>query len=171
MKWRAMLCAVALVALSSSARAQGFFWVGGGVNPPLGHGADSLKMGWLATAGLGMNLKSSPAWSLQLEGLFGSSPLKKRSGNSTRMGLMGNVGYDLWHEAEFHPYVFGGLGWMSVKAEGDEADSDLTYQGGVGFSYKLGAKTNLWVDWRYLRAGAGVVTKSMPLMGGLSVSF
>jgi opacity protein-like surface antigen len=171
MKWRVTLCAAALVAVSSAAQAQGWWWVGGGISPALGSGADTLKMGWMATAGLGMNLKASPAWSLQLEGLYGSSPLKPRSGSSTKMAIMGNVGYDLWREAEFHPYVFAGAGWMSIKAEGAEADNDLAYQAGAGFSYKLGAKTNAWVDWRYLRAGAGVASKSAPLMAGLTFNF
>lgn len=170
MKWRATLSAVALVSLASAAQAQGkWFWVGGGINPALGSGADTVKMGWMVSGGLGMNLKASPAWSLQLEGLYGSSQLKPRSGSTKRLAIMGNVGYDLWREAEFHPYVFAGAGWMSINADGAEADSDLAYQAGAGFSFKLGAKTNAWVDWRYLRAGAGVATKSAPLMAGLTI--
>jgi hypothetical protein len=169
MKWRTTLVAAALVAVSSAAGAQSWLWVGGGFNKPIGDQSDSLGTGWLGSVGVGMTLKAAPAWSLQLEGLYGNLPEKVGSGGTLSMGAMANVGLDLMRESALHPYVFAGAGWMSMRPEGEAEDSDLAYQAGVGLAWKLSAKTSLWADWRYLSAGAGVSTKMIPIMAGLTI--
>ena len=71
MRWRAAVLAVALLAISTGAQAQGGYWWGGlGMNIPSGDTSDGVDSGIMGTAGIGWNLKSMKNWSLQLEGMM-----------------------------------------------------------------------------------------------------
>jgi hypothetical protein len=170
MKIRAAVVALAFVAVSSTAQAQGGYWWGGlGLAMPMGDAADAVESGLIGSAGIGWNLRSMKNWSFQVEGLMSNNAAKVGSADISMLGLLGNLSYEMNAEAKTHPYFFGGLGFMSSKAKGGSSVSDMAWQVGGGLSFKANNVMNLWADVRYLNVMSTTSMTYLPITVGFAI--
>lgn len=131
----------ALVLAASTAEAQRPFTVGlsGGAAIPLSDLSDSHKVGFNATAHLGINMPLSPVgfrlegfynkFAGQDEGVFTNEDVRIAGGNVNITYAFSGVG--------LRPYVIGGVGSYNVKPDGGESRTDFGINAGVGARFQL----------------------------------
>jgi opacity protein-like surface antigen len=166
----------ALVALAAATPAQAqskFIFFGGGVSLPMSDfkDVDNAKTGWIAQAGIGMDIGSKGLWA-DLEGFFGSNKVDDASGDKfNTIGGLAVLGYSFSTTAKVSPYLLGGLGFVRNRfaPEVGEADSqtNFAYTGGAGLGFRFSPTALFYVEGRYI----GGDTQFLPIMAGLSFSF
>lgn len=168
----AAFLAVAFLAIPAMAQAQMYGWLGGVASIPLSDTKDVLKTGYMASVGIGKGIAQNGDFSINVEGLLGSSDFKNTSGSSTLYGGFVNLEYDFNSKATLHPYAYVGGGVLSAKSEQGDTKSKGAYQGGAGLAYKLNSQWTLWGDVRYLGSGSGTEKVTLlPISVGFSKSF
>jgi hypothetical protein len=172
MRVRAVLVAVALLAVASQARAQDkWWWAGGGLSIPTGDAGDVYKSGWLGTVGIAMDVKSAKGWSVGAEGIYGSNSLKAGTGSLSMTGVLGNLMYDINDDDQIHPYVYGGAGIVSSTVTGGSGKSNFAWEGAGGLTYKASKTLDWWVEVRYMNVNSSASTTLMPVVAGFSIGW
>jgi OOP family OmpA-OmpF porin len=105
-------------------------------------------------------------WRGEIEGGYRRNDIKSNSpggsdGSSQAFTGMLNVLYDIRTGTPFTPYVGVGGGWVHYKAAGvtpsattrlNDSDDRIGYQGIAGVSYDMSPRTQLFLDYHYLRS-------------------
>lgn len=170
-----VLGALAMTAASSRAEAQAYVFFGGGATIPTGDYGTYAKTGWMAQAGLGVDIGSKGAF-LEAEGFFGSNKHETTISNDKTniIAFMGALGYGFGaKDAKVSPYVLAGAGLLAHQFRTDGADVEGTetkfgYTGAAGLSFKLGATAKFWVEGRYIGSSGTAV---IPVMVGVTINF
>lgn len=165
----------ALVALAAATPAQAqskFVFFGGGASLPMSDFKDFAKTGWVAQAGIGMDIGTKGLWG-DIEVMYGSNK-HEAPADEDKTNLLGGLavlGYSFSTTATVSPYLLGGLGFVRHTfdpAVGDnESSTDFAYTGGAGLGFRLSPKMLFYVEGRYM----GGDTQFLPIMAGLSISF
>lgn len=173
-----VLGALAALALAAPAQAQStpFVYFGGGVSLPMSDYKDYAKTGWLANAGIGVNIGTKGLW-LAADVFYGSNkhkaPLDEDKTNLL-MGL-GTIGYTIGQaEQKVRPYVFGSVGMLNHKyvpgTGTSESESMVAFGGGAGLLFKMGGKSSFFVEGRYLTGSKnGGTTAFVPILAGITI--
>jgi Ca2+-binding RTX toxin-like protein len=153
---RALPLAAALAVVASAARAQSPIRLGlaGGISTPMGSTADALERGYNGTVTLAIKPPLSPL-GLRLDGMY--NQLKGADGalagvpNLNVAAATANLTYTLLPLAVARLYLIGGAGYYRTGfAGGDDARTDVGYNGGAGLQLGVG-RTQLFVEGRYHR--------------------
>ena len=133
-------------------------------------GAVETDLGWMATGGLGIDLKNN--FRVEGEVLYASNNAKSMTGTAngstvnsgqadgdvSMLGFMANVAYDFVTAYPFTPYIFGGAGLGIVSLNGvkttgnvgfDSSDTVFALQAGTGVSTDLTDRIALDLSYRY----------------------
>ncbi len=135
----AVLAAAGLcVATATPAAAQGLRWgVNGGLLMPMGDYGTADKSGWIAGAGATYWLPGG-SLGVRVDGSYSQTSHDGLDGHSTIAGGMASLVYGLMPaSAPARPFLTGGLGYYSVKAD-DGAGNDFLSESKVGFGIGAG---------------------------------
>jgi opacity protein-like surface antigen len=163
--------AALLVAVSASAQAQQAskgFGLTGGIALPLGDFGEGSELGF--HFGAQYQVPLSGALGLRLNGDWGRYGFTDFDGNTTLLGGIVNLTYDIDTGTGLMPYVFGGLGYYNTSAEiggisGD--DSNLAFNVGAGYNFPMG-NAKLFTEIRYLSIqGDGGSRNTLPIVIGI----
>lgn len=158
--------AVLVLAGASAANAQ-YVFVGGGANLPIGDFKDAgAKTGWIAQAGVGMDIGSKGLW-VEAEGWFGKTSYSTGSGKTDLMAGIGAVGYTFMPAKKMSPYVVAGAGFLRAKSAG-VSSTKFAYTGGGGLGFKLNPTMTFWVEGRLLGSSEA---KMIPINAGFTFNF
>ena len=154
------------LALPLTATAQSVF-VLGGLSAPTGDFGDEADTGWLGAAGVTFPVGEAGLWA-GAEGLYGqnSSSSDAEDENFKLFSAMGILGYDIPTESTVSPYVFGGLGLMSLSSpiegiDGSDSESGFGWQLGGGVGFETGGNISPFVEGRYQSASINDATTSI----------
>lgn len=139
-------------ALPQTANAQSVF-VLAGLSAPTGDYGDMADTGWLGAVGVTFPVGEAGLWA-GAEGLYGQNGFANSDENAKLFSAMGILGYDIPTESTVSPYVFGGLGLMSLGSsiEGSDSESGFGWQLGGGVGFETGGNINPFVEARYQSA-------------------
>ena len=86
------------------------------------------------------------------------------------LGAVANIVLPIKTTSELKPYVYGGLGmyqWTMNGTGGSLDETDLAFNVGVGYDFKLG-NSNLFTELRFLSIQSeGSATNTLPIVIGL----
>ncbi len=161
----------ALAGMPAMAAAQVTYGFGAGLLMPMGDYGDGDKMGFIAGAGVGLALGTSPA-SLRVGGSYGQTSHDGVGGNTKIIGGMVSVIYPFQTAGSVKPYVIGGVGYYNVKIDitglGEADESKVGFGGGAGLRFPLTSAT-LSVEARYMNIStSGSALTFIPIMVGVS---
>lgn len=139
------------LALPLTANAQSVF-VLAGLSSPTGDYGDIADTGWLGAVGVTFPVGEAGLWA-GAEGLYGQNGFANSDENAKLFSAMGILGYDIQTESSVSPYVFGGLGLMSLSNGDSESGFGWQLGGGVGF--ETGGNVSPFVEARYQSASIG----------------
>lgn len=148
--------------LPATANAQSIF-VLAGLSAPTGDYGDAADTGWLAAGGVTFPVGEAGLWA-GAEGLYGQNGDSVRDDENFKIfSAMGILGYDIPTESTVSPYVFGGLGLMSLGSslEGTDSESGFGWQLGGGVGFETGGNVNPFVEGRYQSASINDATVSI----------
>ena len=142
------------------------FGVMGGASVPVGDFGDGADLGFTLGAHLLLAPTSMPALGFRVDATYDRWALKGVGasvvdGNSSTLGLMGNVILKSSSAMTIKPYVIGGLGLLSsntsgsvagVKFSGDR-DNNLGVQAGGGLEFQLSGFTT-FIEAKFVNAFA-----------------
>jgi opacity protein-like surface antigen len=167
----ALAVAALLVAVSATSQAQEAtkgFGLTGGIALPMGDFGEGSDLGFHFGGQYQMPL--SGKLGLRFNADWGRYGIKDIDGNTTMLGGVVNLTYDINTGTGLMPYVFGGLGYYNTKVEvgGFSADaSDLAFNVGAGYNFKMG-NANLFTEIRYLSIqGDGGSLNTLPIVVGI----
>lgn len=171
---RSTMLATALVFAASTAQAQAAaesrFGVKAGIALPMGDFADAAGLGFHVGGHVGIPLKN--ALSLRIDADYGRYSGEDDLGidNASLLGGVVNLVYKIETQSELKPYILGGLGFYNWKFEGGGVtvdDSDLAFNVGVGYDFKMGGKS-LFTELRFLSVQTdGDALNTLPIVIGL----
>ncbi|HSM09236.1 MAG TPA: outer membrane beta-barrel protein [Gemmatimonadota bacterium] len=145
------------LALPLTAHAQSVF-VLGGLSAPTGDYGDVADTGWLGAVGVTFPVGEAGLWA-GAEGLYGQNSFSSDAvdENYKLFSAMGILGYDIQTQSSVSPYVFGGLGLMSLSSsiEGSDSESGFGWQLGGGVGFETGGNISPFVEARYQSASIG----------------
>lgn len=155
------------LALPQEGQAQSIY-VLAGLSAPTGDYGDFADTGWLAAGGVTFPVGQAGLWA-------GAEGLYSRNGHATLddesfkvFSAMGLLGYDIPTESSVSPFVFGGLGLMSLS-NGD-SESGFGWQLGGGAAFEGESNITPFVEARYQSASIEDVTVSFfGLEAGVSI--
>jgi hypothetical protein len=160
-----------VLAVSSVANAQKpFVFFGGGLTVPTGDFGNVAKTGWMGTGGIGIPA-GTQGLVLAAEGYFGTNdwdPPTLAESTDLIAGL-GTIGYSISQASKVHPYVLGGVGFLSAKtktATTSTTETEFAFTGAAGLVFSLSPTVGLWVEGRYVHAGD---TRFFPVLAGLYI--
>lgn len=168
-----MVGAVAVLVTASVSQAQAYVFFGGGASIPAGDFKDFAKTGWMAQAGIGVDIGDKGLF-VEAEGFYGSNKHKAPAVDekTNLFAGLGAVGYSFMPEKKVHPYILGGAGFMRHQfdpgAGASVSETKFAYTGAAGISFQAGSKLNIWVEGRFLGTSD---TKVIPIMAGLTINF
>lgn len=139
------------LALPLTANAQSVF-VLAGLSSPTGDYGDIADTGWLGAVGVTFPVGEAGLWA-GAEGLYGQNGFANSDENAKLFSAMGILGYDIQTQSSVSPYVFGGLGLMSLSNGDSESGFGWQLGGGVGF--ETGGNVSPFVEARYQSASIG----------------
>lgn len=151
---RALVSSVAALflafALPQTVNAQSIY-VLAGLSAPTSDYGDFADTGWLGAAGVTFPIGENGLWA-GAEGLYGqnSSSSETEDENFKVFSAMGIIGYDIPTESSIAPYLFGGLGIMSLS-NGD-SESGFAWQGGAGVAFAGESNVTPFVEGRFQSA-------------------
>ena len=166
-----LLGALAISAGASRAEAQNFF-IGGGPTMPMGDFNDYAKMGYILTAGLGVDIGKKGMFA-EAEFWYGSNKHEFAGDKTNIMAGFGALGYSFMPAKKVSPYILGGAGFLSHRFRSEsvpadnENESKFAYTGAFGLIFKLSPKASFWVEGRYI---GSEFTKLVPLTAGFSIN-
>ena len=195
MKTKALLAAIAIVALPTASRAQSWFdntmptypgvYIGaqGAANWLLNSGSYIMDVGWAAGGKIGYDMVGPR---FEVEGMYRSNngtgtvffqggPASVR-GRIEQLSVMANLLYDFWPGAVLTPYVGAGLGIAFIDSTIQGCNLCLTqfaFQGILGLGWNVTPAFRVGVEGRYF----GTTTQSNSpysnnnIMALLSVSY
>jgi opacity protein-like surface antigen len=161
------------VLLAAPASAQ-YVFLGGGLGIPAGEFKDDgAKSGWLATAGVGMDIGSKGLWA-ELQAYLGNNKYEGDGGDKLRT-LQGMValGYSFMREKSLSPWVMAGAGLLNHDYDpgstGEEAGSEtkFAWEAGAGLAFALSPKLRIWLGGQY--TGSSYVN-TIGVLGGVSIA-
>ena len=168
-----LLGALAISAGASRAEAQNFF-LGGGVTMPQGDFNTYAKMGYILTAGFGVDIGTKGLFA-EAEFWYGSNKHDDVPGDKTNiMSGFGALGYSFMPTKKVSPYILGGAGFLShgFRSESVPADNEtetkFAYTGALGLTFAISPKAKFWVEGRYIGSD---FTKLIPLTAGFVINF
>lgn len=138
-------------ALPQTASAQSVY-VLAGLSAPTGDYGDIADTGWLGAGGVTFPVGEAGLWA-GAEALYGQNGFANSDENAKLFSAMGILGYDIQTQSSVSPYVFGGLGLMSLSNGDSESGFGWQLGGGVGF--ETGGNVNPFVEARYQSASIG----------------
>ncbi|MFW6088845.1 MAG: outer membrane beta-barrel protein [Gemmatimonadota bacterium] len=138
-------------ALPQTANAQSVF-VLAGLSSPTGDYGDIADTGWLGAVGVTFPVGEAGLWA-GAEGLYGQNGFANSDENAKLFSAMGILGYDIPTESSVSPYLFGGLGLMSLSNGDSESGFGWQLGGGVGF--ETDGNISPFVEARYQSASIG----------------
>lgn len=144
---------VALLAftLPSTAQAQGaFLFGGGGVTFGTGDFGDGTDAGWLAIAGVGVDIGESGVF-VAGEGFYGSNGIADSDESADLYGGFAELGYSFQTGGNVQPYVLGGAGILVLDVL-DESESGFGYLGALGLSIQTESRVGFWIEGRFMGA-------------------
>lgn len=155
------------LALPLTANAQSVF-VLAGLSSPSSDFGDFADTGWLAAGGVTFPVGEAGLWA-GAEGLFGQNGFSNVDDETYKVfSAMGILGYDIQTESSVSPYVFGGLGLMSLSNGDSESGFGWQLGGGVGF--ETGGNVSPFVEGRYQSASLdGGTLAIFGVAGGVSI--
>lgn len=163
---RALVSSVAALflalALPLTANAQSVY-VLAGLSAPTGDYGDAADTGWLGAGGVTFPVGEAGLWA-GAEGLYGQNgDSVEEDENFKIFSAMGILGYDIPTESTVSPYVFGGLGLMSLGSsiEGSDSESGFGWQLGGGVGFETGGNVSPFVEGRYQSASINDGTVSI----------
>ena len=154
---RALVSSVAALflafALPQTVNAQSIY-VLAGLSAPTGDYGDFADTGWLAAGGVTFPIGEKGLWA-GAEGLYGQNSFSSETvdENFKVFSAMGIIGYDIPTESSISPYLFGGLGIMSLS-NGD-SESGFGWQGGAGVAFAGEGNVTPFVEGRFQSASIG----------------
>ncbi len=166
---------VAVLATSAAhAQAKPYIFFGGGATIPVSDFKDFAKTGWMATAGVGADIRKG-LW-VEAEGYYGSnkhkSPPEPAGDKTNLLAGIGALGYSFTPEKKASPYVTAGVGFMSHKFDpatgASETSTKFAYTGALGIGANLSPKIHFFLEGRFLGTKD---TKVIPILTGLSINF
>jgi hypothetical protein len=168
------------LALPVPANAQSIFVLGGVSLPSGDYGDEDILdagTGWLAAGGVTIPVGAAGLW-VGAEGLYGRNGISDIDESFKLFSVMGVVGYDIPTEATVSPYVFGGLGLMSLSTTEEDSDSEsgFGWQLGGGVGFETGGKINPFVEGRFQSAsidddeGESFTVSILAVEAGVSIS-
>lgn len=171
-----LLGVVAVLAVSTEATSQSsgpYVFLGGGMSIPTGKfkNEDHARTGWMATAGIGANLKKG-AW-IEGEVYYGSNKHEATSGEKTNLlGGFAAVGYTLMPTKKVSPFVMGGVGFLNHKfvppTGASFSDTKLAFKAGGGLSFTISPKASFWIGAEFM---ARSETALIPITAGFTINF
>lgn len=155
------------LALPQEGQAQSIY-VLAGLSAPTGDYGDVADTGWLAAGGVTFPVGQAGLWA-GAEGLYSRNGFSNVEDESFKLfSAMGVLGYDIPTESSVSPFVFGGLGLMSLS-NGD-SDSGFGWQLGGGVAFEGESNITPFVEGRYQSASIEDFTVSFfGLEAGVSV--
>lgn len=131
---RAALALAATLIAPAALYAQTSFSIAAGASLPMGSTADALKMGYNATAALGIKPPLAPI-GLRIEGMFNS--FEPDVGSGTIRVMAGTVNGTLSGAVPMG-YLIGGVGMYNTSASGGTgSDTDFGFNIGAGLNFPL----------------------------------
>ena len=123
---------------------------------PTGH--DSFGTGYAAGGAFGYDF--GDGWRVELDSLFQHTDLDaidgtKTAGHLASTGLMANVMYDFFPDAQFTPFVGVGLGFENVGGEIGSYRGRAwapAYQAEAGLRLNLDDRTSLFTEYRFTQS-------------------
>lgn len=165
---------VGALAAASSAKAQSpYIFLGAGASLPMRDFKNDAKLGWMAQAGVGLDLSKKGLW-VEAEAFYGSNKHKAPddADKTNLLALLGAVGYSFTPDKKVSPYVLAAAGMLNHKfvpgTGTSESESKFAYSGAVGIGYNASERVHVWLEGRYLGAGKD---GTIPVTLGVSVSF
>ena len=152
---RALVSSVAALflafALPQTVNAQSIY-VLAGLSAPTGDYGDFANTGWLGAGGVTFPVGEAGLWA-GAEALYGQNGLDSDvvDENFKVFSAMGIIGYDIPTESSLSPYLFGGLGIMSLSFDGD-SESGFGWQGGAGVAFAGEGNVTPFVEGRFQSA-------------------
>jgi opacity protein-like surface antigen len=165
--------AIAVMAVSLPARAQRpYIFAGAGASFPVSTFGDYAKTGWMAQAGVGVDVGTKGLW-VEAEGWYGSNNPSDVVGDKTDIfSLLGAVGYSFMPEKKVTPYVLGGAGFLSHKFEpatgASATDTKFAYSGAAGLSFVASPTIHIFLEARYLGTSDSE-SRMVPVTAGVSI--
>lgn len=151
--------AAALLALAipQTTQAQSIYLLAGLSVPSSDYG-DFADTGWLGAGGVTFPIGEAGLWA-GAEGMYGQNSFSSDAvdENWKLFSAMGIIGYDIPTESTVSPYLFGGLGLMSLSSslEGSDSESGFGWQIGGGVGFETGGNVSPFVEGRYQSASLG----------------
>ncbi|MFW6085183.1 MAG: outer membrane protein [Gemmatimonadota bacterium] len=155
---RALVSSVAALflvfALPLTANAQSVY-VLAGLSAPTGDYGDIADTGWLGAGGVTFPVGEAGVWA-GAEALFGNNSFSSETVDESYkvFSAMGIVGYDIPTQSSVSPYLFGGLGIMSLS-NGD-SESGFGWQGGAGVAFAGESNVTPFVEGRFQSASIDI---------------
>jgi opacity protein-like surface antigen len=165
--------AAVLLASTPAAAQQPWIFFGGGPTIPVGEFGDYAKTGWLATAGIGVDVGTQGLW-VAAELHYGSNSHDDITNDKTNIFAgFGTIGYTFGPGQKVRPYVLGGLGFLShiYKAGGldySETETRIGYTAAGGLTFQLSERVGFWVEGRFMGAAD---TRMIPILAGFTINF
>ncbi|MDX1568413.1 MAG: hypothetical protein R3223_11475, partial [Longimicrobiales bacterium] len=124
---------------------------GGGATFPTGDFSDlgNAETGWLINGGVGIPVGEAGNVAIIGEAIYGSNGIEGIDASWDVFGLLGQVEY-IFNPGEATPWVFGGLGAVSLGADGVDSEWEAALNAAAGYSVPLGQSANGWAGARYL---------------------
>lgn len=148
------------------------FGVGLGLTMPMGDYSDAASSGFHGTANVAFGLGTGPLGIRADLGYHRTGLEGGVDGNSTLLGGMANVVFNIQSAGQIKPYLMAGLGYYNVKFSDDVEsidESNLAFGGGVGVNFNM-ASTTLFAELRYVSITEGDIFASLnfvPITVGL----
>jgi len=161
----------ALVALAAATPAEAqkpFIFFGGGMSIPMSDFKDYAETGWVAQAGIGIDIGTKGLWA-DVEGMYSRNNYDLTNEETTNLGGLAVLGYTIAPASKVSPYLLGGLGFLRSKTEVgtvSTTETNFAYTGGGGLGFRLSPKMLFYVEGRYM----GGDVQFIPVMAGLSIT-
>lgn len=159
------------------------FGVMGGASVPVGDFRDGADLGFTLGAHLLLTPSSMPALGFRADATYDRWALKGVGasivdGNSSTLGLMGNVILKSSSAMNIKPYFIGGLGLLSSNTSGSVAgvnfsgdrDNNLGVQAGGGLEFQLSGFTT-FIEAKFVNAFAKGANNDRKSVNWIPVTF
>lgn len=141
-----------------------------GVALPMGDFGDIAGLGFHIGGQYAMPLQNALGLRFNLD--YGRYGLENNvDGNTSLLGGVVNLTFNIETGTGLKPYIFGGLGFYNTKIEidgfGSDDSSDMALNFGAGYNFAMGGKS-LFTEVRYLSIqGDGGNLNTLPIVIGL----
>ncbi len=179
---KVLLTTLMVLVLAVGASAGPAIYAGGGVSMPMGTWSDFYKMGIGFGGGVGFPVTPQfdivgkvfyNSFSMDSDVIEGGEFIAFAFGADLHFYPMANNA----DESAFTPYLLGGIGMSSVKANEvtapiavpeSDTEMDLTFGFGGGFQYEMSPSMSFWVEAKYtIISTEGASTSHLPIFGGI----